>query len=214
MNLPIPGEVKIGGTVYSVLGVDSNPLVDNHICGGCISYRGSQIEILTQGVSDDMRQVALWHEVIHGIADDRCMEAYLNTHDEPGDEQVEAFARGWTSFIRDNAIGEGDKTLLRPSLVIGPVTYTVDFVDNHLIISNEERACAAWLDRDGGIIHLATKGHSTACQEMMVLHMIVKCIAVDRRVTVLGENGDLIRNLAGGLHAFMVDNGFLVTVRA
>jgi hypothetical protein len=90
----IPKSVKIAGIVYQVRLVTN--LLDNDErvkLNGCIKYGISEIQI-EKKLSDQVKQVTLWHEVIHGILSQAEIE-----HDE---KLVEVLGYGICGFIQDN----------------------------------------------------------------------------------------------------------------
>jgi len=91
--MKLPKTVSIGGIKYSVKEIKELRDSDNSKLDGVINYNKLTISIEAD-MSEDMKYIILWHEVIHGI---------LNQSDIPHKENLVAtLGYGIYGFLRAN----------------------------------------------------------------------------------------------------------------
>lgn len=89
----LPETIRIGGTDYTVKVIKD--LRDGNIgLNGHILYNDCEIRI-EEGMTDHVKWVTAWHEVVHGILE----HAGMSDHKE---EMVCALGYGITQVLRDN----------------------------------------------------------------------------------------------------------------
>jgi len=98
--MTVPKTVKIMGITYEICQVDK--LMDHNQVklNGNIDYSNSKISIDSE-LSDQIKIVTIWHEVIHGLLSQANIE-----HDE---KLVEFLGYGITGFLADNPEMRGNK---------------------------------------------------------------------------------------------------------
>lgn len=97
--MKIPDSVRISGVEYAIV-TKPNLRDSSRLLCGRIDYNTATIYLSeTDCQSDEFRCVVLWHEIIHGILEDRGVQL-----DEDVEESVcEALSRGIYQVLQDNA---------------------------------------------------------------------------------------------------------------
>ena len=93
----IPGEIKIGGIDYII--ENEKDLNDgNRMLSGQIVYQEGKILLNSDIKSEHYKGITLWHEILHGIAENACLE-----FDEADEETIiDVFAKGIYQVLQDN----------------------------------------------------------------------------------------------------------------
>lgn len=94
--MKIPESIRIGGVEYQVREQET-VIRDGKLCYAFISYTGSEILISQNfNLSHEMKSIALWHEILHGIRN----HAELEIENE--EEVVRVLSRGIYQVLQDN----------------------------------------------------------------------------------------------------------------
>jgi hypothetical protein len=97
--MKIPDSVRISGVEYAIV-TKPNLRDSSRLLCGRIDYNTATIYLSeTDCQSEEFRCIVLWHEIIHGILEDRGLHL-----DEDVEESVcEALSRGIYQVLQDNA---------------------------------------------------------------------------------------------------------------
>lgn len=93
----IPSKIRIGSCDYIVNFTEDNLIVDSKVCYATIYYNNHKIEIDNKTGDQQLHELSLLHELLHGIVKERNL---LLKDDE--ELIVEELARGLHQVIRDN----------------------------------------------------------------------------------------------------------------
>lgn len=94
--MKIPKSVRIGGVEYEVIDNVSGLNDGQNVLAGEINYNDSVIRLNEVVAGHQMKCIALWHEILHGIRN----HAGIEIEDE--ETVVELFARGIYQVLQDN----------------------------------------------------------------------------------------------------------------
>lgn len=111
----LPEKITIGCCDYEIQPTDEVIVVDARQCTGMISYERGIIKISNDdNRSEQMQELTLWHEIVHGIIH------YRNFDPQKADIEttVEELARGLYLLCRQNGLLPGQNGIT-PSGVTG-----------------------------------------------------------------------------------------------
>jgi hypothetical protein len=95
--MKIPNKIRIGGVDYAV--ENEKDLNDgSRMLSGQIVYQEGKILLNSDIKSEQYKGITLWHEILHGITENACLEI------EDADEEtiIDVFAKGIYQVLQDN----------------------------------------------------------------------------------------------------------------
>ena len=95
----LPESVKIGCFEYAVVETDEPIIVNKEECSGAIDFRNHIISIKQSGISEQLKEETLWHEIVHGIFDYRQIETNKKIDEET---LVDSLALSLYGLMQDN----------------------------------------------------------------------------------------------------------------